>query len=198
MKTLIIVDVQNDFLPGGALPVKEGDLIIPFINQKQNEYDHIIATKDWHPPHHKSFAIEHNKNPGEIIDLEGIDQILWPVHCVQNSFGAEFSANLKRDKIEKIFYKGIMENVDSYSAFFDNAHMRSTGLDSYLKEKGIEEITIVGLALDYCVKYSVLDACQLGYKVFVLLQGCRGINLRENDEKNALSEMERAGAQIVF
>lgn len=199
MKTsaLIIVDVQNDFLPGGALPVKEGNQVIDVINKIQEKYMLVVATKDWHPLHHQSFAVEHGKLPGEEINLLGVNQILWPVHCVQNSYGAEFPQNLKTECIDQVFYKGIEETIDSYSAFFDNAHARSTGLDAYLRQKCIEKLTIVGLATDYCVKYSVLDACKLGYKVTVLLGGCRGINLHENDVKSALEEMQRAGALIV-
>lgn len=197
MKTLLIIDVQNDFLPGGALPVPDGDKVIPFINEVQKDFDLILATKDWHPEHHKSFAIEHGKKAGEIIELSGILQVLWPVHCVQNSFGAQFPKLLNTQHIEKVFYKGIEEDVDSYSAFFDNAGKRSTGLAEYLTLKNIKKIHILGLATDYCVKYSVLDALKLGFSTVLLLPGCRGINRQKDDVDNAIKEMKKAGAEIT-
>lgn len=197
MKALIIVDLQNDFLPGGALPVKKGDEVIPFINKIINEFALVVATKDWHPIDHKSFAAVHQKKPGDVIELNGLNQILWPIHCVQNSSGAEFSEELNTEKIAKVFYKGTDRNIDSYSTFFDNAHLRSTGLEDYLKEKGIVEVFIVGLATDYCVKYSALDALQLGFLVTVLLEGCRGIDLKKGDVKKAIDEIKKAGATIV-
>lgn len=196
MKTLLIVDLQNDFLPGGALAVPEGDSIIPYINALMEAYDLVVATKDWHPLHHKSFAIEHGKRVGEVVKLEGMEQILWPVHCVAGSYGSEFPKSLKSEKIEKTFYKGVEERVDSYSAFYDNAHRRSTGLSEYLKERGVSEIEIVGLATDYCVKYSVLDALRDGFQVTVHLEGSKGIELFPKDIERALEEMRLAGAQF--
>jgi nicotinamidase/pyrazinamidase len=198
MKVLVIVDLQNDFLPNGALPVKDGDQVISVINALQKKCDLILATKDWHPPNHKSFANVHKKKVGETIELNGILQILWPIHCVQESVGAEFPKQLDRDKIEKVFFKGVDVEIDSYSAFFDNAHLRSTGLYEYLQARNIFEIYIVGLATDYCVKYSVLDALNLGLKVNVILDGCRGINLKQDDNEQAIAEMQKAGAHIMM
>lgn len=197
MKTLLLVDLQNDFFPGGALPVPEADAIIPFINTLQTEFDLVLATQDWHPLHHKSFALEHGKEVGEDVLLEGITQILWPVHCVQNSYGAELVKELDKGPIEKLFYKGVDEKIDSYSAFYDNAHKRSTGLIEYLREKKITEISVVGLATDYCVKHSVLDALKEKLKVFVYLKGCKGIDLVKGDIEKALHEMRRAGAILI-
>lgn len=192
MHALIIVDVQNDFLPGGALAVKEGDKIIPFINQLQEKFSLVLATKDWHPSRHKSFASVHGKKPGAVIELHGLKQELWPDHCVQYTPGAAFAPDLNIDRIQKIFHKGIDPEIDSYSAFYDNARKRSTGLGEYLKEKGVDEITIVGLATDFCVKYSVLDALKLGFKVHIALKGCRSID----DPIPAIEEMKAAGALL--
>lgn len=198
MKALIIVDIQNDFLPGGALAVKNGDEIIPIVNQLlEKSFDAIVATKDWHPKDHGSFAINHEKKAGERIILEGLDQILWPVHCVQGTQGAELSKALHADKVQKIFYKGTEKTMDSYSTFFDNGHKKSTGLDQYLKSKNIKDIYIAGLATDYCVKYSVLDAINLGFNVFVIEDACRAVNLQPDDEKRAFEEMYQAGAKII-
>lgn len=198
-KALIIVDVQNDFLPNGALPVKEGDEIIPVINELlQKPFDLVVATKDWHPKEHGSFAANHpGKTPGDHISLEGVDQILWPVHCVQGSFGAEFSSDLDLHKVEKVCYKGTEKNIDSYSAFFDNAHAKATGLADYLDERHITDIYLVGLATDYCVKFSALDSLMLGYNTFVIIDACRGVNLKPNDTQEALEEIEALGGHLV-
>lgn len=197
MNALILVDIQHDFLPGGALAVKGGDEIIPLLNKlTQLPFDLIIASKDWHPIDHGSFAITHGKLPGEHCLLEGLDQILWPVHCVQGTFGSEFSQELKKDKIDQVFYKGTDRKIDSYSTFFDNGHRKSTGLGEFLKEKKIKNLYIAGLTTDYCVKYSVLDALKLGFSITVIVDACRGVNLTEGDEKKALDEMRRAGAKI--
>lgn len=193
MKALLIVDVQNDFLPGGALGIPGSDAILPVINALQEQFLCIIATKDWHPSEHMSFAVNRGKNPGETHE----QQELWPIHCVQYSKGAELSETLKTDKIERVFLKGIDPEIDSYSTFFDNAHKRSTGLAEYLKKRGVDEIYIVGLATDYCVKYSVLDALELGFKVTVVKDGCVGIDRIEGDSKRALKKMEAHGAHLL-
>jgi nicotinamidase/pyrazinamidase len=198
MKALIIVDLQNDFLPGGALPVPHGDEVIPLANELQRQFDLVVATKDWHPPDHGSFAANHpGKKTGDRIILDGIEQILWPVHCVQNTHGAEFAPSFDTSRIAHVFHKGIEPLIDSYSTFFDNAHRRHTGLAHYLKERSIEDIYLLGLALDYCVKYSALDARQLKLNTHVILDGCRGIDLEPGDVDRALDEMERAGARIL-
>jgi nicotinamidase/pyrazinamidase len=198
MTALIIVDLQNDFLPGGALPVPHGDEVIPLANGLQRHFDLVVATKDWHPPNHGSFAANHKgKKPGDRIILDGIEQILWPVHCVQNTQGAEFAHAFDRSRIAHVFHKGTERNIDSYSTFFDNAHRRHTGLADYLKERSIKEIYLMGLALDYCVKYSALDARHLGLNTHVILDGCRGIELEAGNIDRGLDEMKRAGTTIL-
>lgn len=198
-KAFIIVDIQNDFLPGGNFAVDDGDQILPVINAiiGGKAFDIIVATKDWHPANHGSFASIQGKKVGDVITLDGIEQILWPDHCVEDTRGADFSSVLEIEQIDRIFYKGVDPKIDSYSTFFDNAHRRSTGLDDYLKENGISEIYIGGLATDYCVKFSVLDALKLGYKVNVIEDACKGINLNAKDSDNALAEMQTAGAKII-
>jgi len=198
MNALIIVDLQNDFLPGGALAVPGGDEVIPLANELQRRFDVVLATQDWHPPDHGSFAANHPGNkPGDRIMLDGIEQILWPVHCVQNTPGAEFVASFDTKRIGRIFQKGTDPKIDSYSTFFDNAHRRSTGLGDYLKERSVTDVYLVGLALDYCVKYSALDARQLGLNAHVIVDACRGIALDPGDLDRALDEMKRAGATLL-
>lgn len=197
MKALILVDIQNDFCPGGALPVKEGDKIIPFINQIQKHFELIVATQDWHPQNHGSFASNQGKKPGEKIMLGGMEQILWPDHCVQESRGAEFVKSFDLSRIAKIFHKGTDRNIDSYSAFFDNAHKRATGLGDFLMQKNVNEVYIAGLATDYCVKYTALDALRLGFKTRILKEACRGVDLEMNDSDKALEEMKKAGADVI-
>ena len=198
MNALILVDLQNDFLPGGALPVPHGDEVIPLANELQQRFDLVVATKDWHPPDHGSFAANHpGKKPGERIILDGIEQILWPMHCVENTYGAEFAAAFDTSRIAHIFHKGTERNIDSYSTFFDNAHRRHTGLAHYLEKRGIKDIYLMGLALDYCVKYSALDARQLGLNTHVIVDGCRGIELEPGDISRALDEMKRVGVVLM-
>lgn len=198
MKTLLLVDIQNDFLPGGALPIKEGNLIIPFVKDLvQAPFDLVIATKDWHPPDHGSFASVHNKNSGDTIDLFGAEQILWPIHCVRNTSGSEFAPGWDTTCINRVFYKGVDPNIDSYSAFFDNKKLKSTGLGEFLKEKNVKEFYIAGFALEYCIKYTVLDALALGFQPYIIMEACRGINLRHNDSDDALRVMSLAGAKFI-
>ena len=198
MKALIIVDLQNDFLPGGALPVPHSDEVIQLANETQSYFDVVLATQDWHPPNHGSFAANHKgKKPGDRIILDGIEQILWPVHCVQNTRGAEFAPSFDTSRIAHVFHKGTERNIDSYSTFFDNAHRRHTGLAHYLEKRSINDIYLLGLALDYCIKYSALDARQLGLNTHVIVDGCRGINLEPGDIDRALDEMKRAGTTIL-
>jgi nicotinamidase/pyrazinamidase len=198
MNALIIVDLQNDFLPGGALPVPHGDEVIPIANSLQRKFELVLATKDWHPPDHGSFAANHpGKKPGDRVMLDGIEQILWPVHCVQNTQGAEFASSFDTSRIAHVFHKGTERNIDSYSTFFDNAHRRHTGLAHYLEKRGIKDIYLMGLALDYCVKYSTLDARQLGLNTHVIVDGCRGIELEPGDIDRALDEMKHVGAVLL-
>ena len=198
MNALIIVDLQNDFLPGGALAVPRGDEVIRLANELQRRFDLVVATQDWHPRDHGSFAANHSgKKPGDRVMLDGIEQILWPVHCVQETHGAEFAASFDASRIARVFHKGTDPTIDSYSTFFDNAHRRHTGLAHFLEKRGIKDIYLMGLALDYCVKYSTLDARQLGLNTHVILDGCRGIELQPGDIDRALNEMKRVGAILL-
>ena len=198
MNALILVDLQNDFLPGGALAVPTGDEVIPVADELQRRFDLVVATKDWHLSDHGSFAANHpGKEPGDRIILDGIEQILWPEHCVQNTHGAEFALLFDTGHIAHVFHKGIERDIDSYSTFFDNAHRRHTGLAHYLEERSIKDIYLMGLALDYCVKYSALDARHRGLNTNVIVDGCRGIELEPGDVDRALGEMKRAGAVLL-
>ena len=198
MKALILVDLQNDFCPGGALAVKGGDQVIPVANELQKKFDLVFATQDWHPKDHGSFASNHpGKKPGDRVDLFGIEQILWPDHCVQGSQGAQFVLKLDTKKIARVFQKGTDKTIDRYSTFFDNGHRKSTGLENFLKEKNVDEVYLAGLATDYCVKYSALDAAKLGLKTNVIIDACRGIDLKPGDIDHAIEEMRRSGVRIV-
>ncbi|WP_339792721.1 bifunctional nicotinamidase/pyrazinamidase [uncultured Imperialibacter sp.] len=196
-EALIVVDIQNDFLPGGALAVNQGNEIIPFVNVLMDRFDLVVATQDWHPADHGSFAANHHgKKPGEIIDLNGLTQIMWPVHCVQGSKGAEFAGSLNTFKFKKVFQKGTDAAIDSYSGLFDNGKRKSTGLGEYLKAEGVEKVTVVGLAADYCVKFTALDAKEFGFEVVLPVAGTRAVNLRPGDFEKALKELERAGVEV--
>ena len=200
MKVLIIVDVQNDFLPGGALAVPDGDQVIPVINQLSQDFDLVFTTQDWHPANHCSFAASHpDKKIGDRILIDGQEQILWPVHCVQNTYGAELAAGLNPKVISGGVHisKGTDELVDSYSGFFENLRKRSTGLEELLRQHEVDDLTIVGLATDYCVKATVLDARDLGFNVTVHENACRAVNLSPDDGANALAAMRDAGVKIV-
>jgi len=197
MKALILVDIQNDFLPGGALAVPDGDAVIPIANQLQVAFPIVVATQDWHPPNHGSFATNHpGRKVFEQIDLNGLPQTLWPVHCVQDSRGAELAAALSRDRIVKVFPKGTDPGTDSYSGFFDNGHRNATGLGEWLKAQGVTEVFVCGLATDYCVKFTALDAAQMGFKTRLVEDASRGVNLRLDDVKLAVEEMQRAGVGV--
>lgn len=198
MKALLIIDVQNDFLPGGALAVNEGDLIIPVINRLQEKFDFIVATQDWHPADHGSFAAHYSgKKPGDFVQLGNIDQVLWPVHCVQNSEGADFPEKLNQHHWKQVFRKGSNPFVDSYSGFYDNDRRENTGLGKYLRDNGIEEVFVTGLATDYCVKFTVMDALKLGFETTVIKDATKAVNLNPKDYDNALKDMTKAGAEVV-
>ena len=198
MKALILVDIQNDFLPGGALAVPHGDAIIPAANNLQAVFPLVVATQDWHPANHGSFAASHSgKSVFEQIELNGLPQTLWPVHCVQNTKGAELAAALNRKHIAKIFPKGTAAGIDSYSGLFDNGHRKSTGLGEWLEAQGVTEVFVCGLATDYCVKFTALDAVQFGFKTYFIEDASRGVNLQPNDVKNAIAEMKRAGITVI-
>ncbi|MEW6159654.1 MAG: bifunctional nicotinamidase/pyrazinamidase [Verrucomicrobiota bacterium] len=198
MNALILVDIQNDFVPGGALPVPEGDLIVPLVNQLQGHFDLVAATQDWHPANHGSFASNHpGKKPGDIIELNGLEQILWPVHCVQLTPGANFVARLDRSKLATVIPKGTDAGIDSYSGFFDNGHRKATGLNDFLRGRGVTDVFVAGLATDYCVKFTALDALGLGFKTHLIEDACRGVNLRPGDVPRAVEEMRAAGVEIL-
>jgi len=196
MRALVIIDIQNDFVPGGSLAVAGGDEIIPIINKLQNKFDLVIATQDWHPLDHSSFAINHpGKKEFEIIKLNEIDQVLWPVHCVQNSEGAEFHHELNSNKIEAIFRKGTNKEIDSYSGFYDNAHLKSTGLAGYFKDKGVSTLYFCGLAADYCVYFSIIDALKEGFEAILIEDATKAIS-QENFERAEI-EILHAGGKII-
>ncbi len=177
MRALIIVDIQNDFLPGGSLAVDKGDTIIPLINQMQHDYELVVATQDWHPANHKSFASQHaEKNEYEIIEFNGLQQTLWPEHCVQGTERAAFSRELDTNKIEAIFRKGMDENIDSYSGFYDNGKLKSTGLADYLKGRNVYSVDICGLAADYCVYFTATDALELGFTTAIIENATKPID----------------------
>lgn len=198
VKVLIIVDVQNDFCPGGALAVRDGDRVVPIINSVQERFDLVVATQDWHPADHLSFAANHEgKAPGEVIELNGRPQVLWPPHCVQNTRGADFKADLDTSRIARVFQKGMDRAVDSYSGFFDNDHIHATGLGDYLREQSADEVYVCGLATDYCVKFSALDARSLGFDTFLIEDASRGVELQEGDVRRAVEELRVAGVRVV-
>ena len=194
---LILIDLQNDFCAGGTLAVPEGEGIIPIANRLQPHFDLVVASKDWHPKNHKSFASNHGLEIGEVIELNGTPQVLWPDHCVQNSKGAEFHPHLKTNLIQHIVYKGIDPEVDSYSAFFDNQKRRSTDLEHYLYEQGVSDVYIMGLATDYCVKYSCLDAASMKFNVYCIIDGCRGVELNKGDIEKAIDEIKSCGVRVI-
>lgn len=199
-KSLIVVDVQNDFCEGGALEVKNGSKIIPAINKLIGTkfFDFIIATQDWHPRNHKSFASNHkNKNVYDIIKLNGIEQVLWPDHCIQRTKGAKLHGDLNLGKNYKIFKKGTNTNIDSYSGFYDNDHKSSTGLGEFLRKQNITDVYITGLATDYCVKFTALDSVREGFKTFVIKDAVKGVNVNKDDSKNAFNEMRKNNIKII-
>jgi len=196
MKALLLIDIQNDFLPGGRLAVPQGDEIISLANELQPQFDLVVATQDWHPTGHQSFASSHaGRAPFEQIDLHGLPQVLWPDHCTQAGPGAELAAALRTERIEVIFRKGTNVEIDSYSAFFDNGHRKSTGLADYLRGRGVTAVYVAGLAGDYCVYYSALDALAEGFDTYVVADATRPISA-EGFEK-ALADLQGKGARVV-
>lgn len=196
MKALILVDLQNDFLPGGALAVPGGNEVIPVANQLMREFDLVVATQDWHPPDHVSFAANHpGHHPYDVIRVDGLPQTLWPVHCVQLTGGACFAPGLDTSRITRIFPKGTDRSVDSYSGFFDNGHRHATGLADWLRGRGVTDVVVCGVATDYCVRATALDAVSEGFRVRLIEEGCRGVNITPGDVTRALDEMRRAGVE---
>lgn len=195
MRALLLIDIQNDFLPGGSLAVPAGEEILPLVNALQPQFELVVATQDWHPARHQSFASQHaGRQPFEQIDLHGLPQTLWPDHCVQTTPGAEFSPALDQHRIEAIFRKGTNPEIDSYSGFFDNGHRKSTGLADYLRGRGVNEIHLCGLAADFCVNFSALDALQEGFTVVFREEATRAISAAGYEQ--ARQELQRRGAQF--
>jgi len=198
MKALILVDIQNDFCPGGALEVADGDAVVAVANRLMSTVDLVVATQDWHPANHGSFASNH---PGrklfDLADLGGLPQVMWPDHCVQWTGGAQFHPGLDTKRITRVFPKGTDATIDSYSGFFDNGKRKATGLGDWLKAKGVTEVLICGLATDYCVKATAIDAAGLGFTTRLMLDGCRGVGMQANHIPDALAAMQAAGVQII-
>jgi nicotinamidase/pyrazinamidase len=196
-KALILVDLQNDFCPGGALAVPRGDEVVPVANRVQDRFDIVVATQDWHPPDHGSFAVNHpGKEPYEVIDLYGLEQVLWPAHCVQGTPGAELHPELDTTRVARVFRKGDDPTVDSYSGFYDNERRRSTGLAEWLRERGVSEVHVMGLATDYCVRFTARDALDEGFTTTLIEDGCRGIDVKPGDVDAAIAELRQAGVKV--
>lgn len=197
-RALVIIDVQNDFIPGGALPARGGDEVVPVLNRLQPLFELVVATQDWHPANHGSFASNHpGHSPGDVVDLHGLQQILWPDHCVQGSRGAEFHPDLNVSRVDKVVRKGTDPAIDSYSTFFDNGRRKSTGLEAYLREHGVTDVYLAGLATDYCVLWSARDAVDLGFRTYVVSDGCRGVELKPGDVDRAFDEMRSLGIEVL-
>lgn len=196
MNALILVDIQNDFIPGGSLAVPAGDQIIPLVNELQQSFELVVATQDWHPKNHKSFASSHTgKKPFEKIQLHGLDQVLWPEHCIQGTFGAEISGKLNLNNVEAIFRKGMDPEIDSYSGFYDNGYKRSTGLAGYLRERKVTKVYVCGLAADYCVFYTAKDALKENFETYIIEDATRAID-SEGFEK-AKNDILTSGGQVI-
>ena len=196
---LLIVDVQNDFCPGGALAIQGGDNVIPVINQIQPIFDTIIATRDWHPPNHVSFAVNHpGKNVYDVIDINGISQVLWPSHCVSGLIGAAFHPDLETDRFKIILHKGMDPAIDSYSVFLENDKKKLTGMDDFLRSLEITRIFLCGLATDYCVFYSAMDAISFGFETCVVIDACSGVDVPEGNIEKAIRLMKSSGVKIIY
>ncbi|HET9825462.1 MAG TPA: bifunctional nicotinamidase/pyrazinamidase [Chitinophagaceae bacterium] len=185
MKVLILADIQNDFLPGGTLAVPKGDQIIPVVNKLQDYFELVVATQDWHPLNHKSFASNHQgKKPFDVIELRGLHQVLWPNHCVQGSKGAEFSPQLDMTHAEAIFRKGTDPEIDSYSGFFDNGHLKSTCLEDYLRGKKVDQVYVSGLCGDICVFYTAMDSLAEGFETYIIEDATRPLKFADFKKTN--------------
>ncbi len=196
-RALLLVDLQYDFMPGGALAVPDGDEVVAVANRLIPDFDVVVASQDWHPADHLSFASQHpGKQPYDTVVLDGLPQTLWPDHCVQGTRGASLHDDLEASAIRRVFRKGQDRRVDSYSAFFDNARRGATGLADWLRDAGVDEVHLMGLATDYCVKFSALDAAEQGFRTHLILEGCRGIDLAPGDVDDALAQMRAAGVLI--
>lgn len=198
MDALVLVDIQNDFCPGGALAVPQGDDVVRVANRLARSFDVVVATQDWHPADHGSFAANHpGHEPYQVIDLDGLEQVLWPVHCVQGSSGADFHPDLATGRVTRVFQKGTDPAVDSYSGFFDNGRRASTGLADWLRDQGVSGVYVLGLATDFCVRFTALDAVDQGFDAYLVEDGCRGVGLRPGDVDAAVRAMADAGVRVV-
>jgi nicotinamidase/pyrazinamidase len=204
MQAMILVDLQNDFTPAsdekdhGALAVPEGNAVVEVANRLIPQFELVVATQDWHPADHRSFASQHpGRDVFEVIELDGLTQVLWPDHCVQHSAGADFLPDLLIERIDAVFRKGDDRDIDSYSGFYDNGHRKASGLHEYLQEREVDTVYILGLATDVCVLYTALDACRLGYTTYVVTDGCRGVDMEAGDVENAWQQMQQAGAKLI-
>lgn len=198
MHALVIIDIQNDFMPFGSLPVRDGDAVVAVANDLMRRFDFVVATQDWHPADHGSFASNHpGRVPGDMVELGGVEQVLWPDHCVQDSAGASFHSALNVAGVSAVIRKGVDPEIDSYSGFFDNGHRRETGLAALLQGRNVTDVVLLGLATDYCVKFTALDARELGYKVTLAVDGCRAVDLQPGDGHRAIKEMSAAGCTIA-
>lgn len=198
MRALVLVDLQYDFMPGGSLAVAHGDDVVPVARAVMPYFDTVVATQDWHPATHASFAANHpGTRIGDVVEVAGAPQVMWPAHCVQGTRGAELHDGLDRARITAVFRKGEDPAIDSYSGFFDNGHQKATGLGEWLGARGVTQLYVLGLATDYCVKFTVLDGRQLGLDVVLIEDGCRAVNLAPDDGAAAVAAMRDAGAMVV-
>lgn len=198
MRALVLVDLQYDFMPGGALAVREGDRTVAVANRLLPRFELAVATQDAHPPDHGSFISQHpGASVGDQIDLYGLQQTVWPVHCVKGTHGSELHRDLDQTRIACVFPKGTDRTLDSYSGFFDNGKRAATGMGEYLKARGVTEVFVLGLATDYCVKFTALDAVSLGFRTYVVLDGCRAVNLDPRDGEQAIADMRAVGIETV-
>ncbi len=199
MRALLLIDLQNDFMPGGSLAVAGGDEVVPIANALMPKFTLVVATRDWHPKNHGSFAVNNpGTNVGDLIQLNGVPQVMWPAHCVQNTPGAELHPDVRVIDIDHVICKGTDPAVDSYSGFYDNARRHETGLDQYLKGRDVDEIVVMGLATDYCVRATCLDGVELGYAVTLVEDGCRAVDLAPEDGELAVAQMANDGVAVAL
>jgi nicotinamidase/pyrazinamidase len=198
MNALLLVDLQKDFLPGGAIPVPHGEAVLPLANQLQGAFKLVVATQDWHPANHKSFVSNHpGRKSGDTAILKKLPQLLWPMHCVQNTRGAELSPGLMLNRVNKVVHKGTDAEIDGYSAFFDSGHTHATGLHEYLQDKRVTEVYVLGLGTELCVKATALDAMALGFKTYLIEDACRSFNQKPDDGKAAIEELRMTGVTMI-
>lgn len=196
-RALLLIDLQNDFMPGGAMAVPDGDAVIPLVNRWHRDYPVVVATRDWHPADHVSFAANHD-DAGifDTVTVDGLEQILWPVHCVQGTSGAAFHPDLETEALTAEIRKGVDADIDCYSGFFSNGRRRSTGLAEWLRDHDVDALDLAGVATDYCVAATARDAADLGFDTRVLLPGCRGVDLRSGDVDRQLEDLAAAGVRL--